>query len=248
MRIFLLTLLLTTTLYAQTEFPGETPTKKESDFENAVEEARPVKQSQSEIPIPAKKNKTSADLRIEKHHTLAVGYELITSWIPSKKKISYTYFNNPQWSFELEYAYGSLSTGIVGIDLGRVTEKRTTLLAKRYFGNSFHLDFGPYYYDINARAGGKIMGVAQDTTIADFGVKGIGLATGLGNRWQWENGFTFGIDWLRLNIPLMVTEYNQRIIKNIPDEGKSDDVKNVIEYFSRIPTFAVFGLTIGYTF
>lgn len=217
----------------------------DAPFEKAVENAKPVPEVAVTKTIPESKTK---DFRRQSNGSVMIGYELLTTWIPSKKTISGTYIFNQDWSAELEYAWGSIGLPIVGIDVGSLSEKRYSLLAKRYFGNSFHLQFGPYFYDYEAHAGIKILNRMTQKSIADFGVEGLGAAFGLGNRWQWKSGMTLGIDWFRINVPLKTTQNDNKILKNIEDEGSNDDVKNVLGYFSRVPTFVLLGLNLGYTF
>lgn len=199
-------------------------------------------------PAEVKKTHSSRELREINHHTVLAGLEVATSWVPFKKQFTYTYYNNADWAFELEHSFGSVGLGLASVDLAELEEKRTTLIIHRYVGNSFHWDFGPYHHDTRARAGRNVRKEMVETEVASFGVKGFGVAFGLGNRWQWDNGFTLGIDWLRLNIPLVVTENDNKIVKYISDEGESDDVKTVIKYFSRVPTFSLLGIRLGYSF
>jgi hypothetical protein len=244
MRILIFSFLFLSSAYAQVLQPQ----KPEPTFEQIVNEARPIKEAEVKVIEKDPTLVTTRDFRAVTHHTLSGGYEFLSSWIPSKLKASYTYTNNPDWSFELEHAYGSWSSGISGIDLGKVTEKRTTFLAHRYIGNSFHFDFGPYYYQLEARAGGKALKSLPSTSVADFGVNGLGLAAGIGNRWQWKNGFTFGVDWIRLNIPFLETQVKNEILKNISNQSNRDDVKKVIGYFGHVPTFVLLGISLGYSF
>lgn len=181
--------------------------------------------------------------------TVMLGYQMITSWVPFKKTISYTHIFNGKWSLEGEFAWFTFGLPFAGVDLGSISEKRYSLMAKYYPGNSFHFQIGPYYNDLEVEAGNEILedisGI-QNTT--SFGVEIVGLAGGIGNRWQMDNGFTAGIDWLRFYVPLALTEVDSKILDSISQSGDDADVRKVLRRLGRLPTFVMLGINIGYTF
>lgn len=227
--------------------PGEVPPEV-SPVEKVIEEAKP-------LPGPA-----APDLKVEQvlnsrtHRgnstgTIMVGYQLVTSWLPSKKTISYTHNFNEAWSLEGEYSWADISVpSFIGFDLGGVKEKRYTLHARRFVGNSFHFTFGGVYSQFEAGLGGSVADQFGNDISGEVGAENLGVTGGMGNRWQWGNGFTLGIDWLRINIPVVDTRNRDNIIKRFGNEGDQEDVKKVIRGFNRIPTFVLFGLNLGYSF
>lgn len=227
--------------------PGETP-PDQSPFMKTVNEADSVVVGEGEEIVyqdPEKKRR-SADNRRDTNHSLMIGYQLLTTWLPGKKALGYTYIHNERWSWDLEYAWESIDSSIIGVDLGEISEKRYSLLARRYVSNSFHFILGAMYQDFHARASGKIL--SQGVDVATFGAESAGAVLGIGNRWQWKSGFTLGIDWLRVNVPLFSTKIENEILDDIDNNSDSEDVKKVIRAFNRIPTFVVFGLNLGYSF
>lgn len=227
--------------------PGTLP-PEEGSFEKVVEDAGKVPtedvSQESADSTPQKKPKKRRD----SFGTVMVGYQLLTTWIPSKKLLSYTQILNKKWSLEFEYARSSLSVPIIAIDLGEVTERRYSLLARRYVGDSFHYAFGPYYNQFNAEVGSSILNRIGTETTSSFETEGGGIALGIGNRWHWDNGFTLGLEWFRMNVPLFVTKVESRILNNVSDNDDEDDIQTVIRRFNRIPTFVLFGIKLGYTF
>lgn len=216
---------------------------EDSIIEEVVKDAAelPARQTTSEKKLETK------DLRANSLGTVLVGYQFLTTWIPSKLTFSYTHIFNEKWSLEGEFARGSISFPIVGIDLGEITEKRYTLQLRRYSGNSFHSSFGLIYSEFKARLGSDFLDNMGNEIKSSFEVENLGVTAGLGNRWQWENGFTFGIDWARINIPVIETAVNDKVLKQI-DKGDSGDVRKVIRTLNRIPTFVLLGVNLGYTF
>lgn len=194
------------------------------------------------------KKKKSSELRDETKSAVMVGYQFITSWLPSKKTLSYTYNFNHVWSLEAEYSWASIGFPISGIDLGSIKEKRYSLQMRRFSGNSFNFSFGAALNEFKARLGSDFLDSVGNEINSDFTVQNLGLTLGMGNRWQWENGFTLGVDWLRLNIPLYQSKIEDNVLESVGSEGDRDDIKKVIRAVNRIPTFVLLGVNLGYSF
>lgn len=255
MKIFLLVLLISPSLFAQEILP--TPKLPTEDLESVPEVAprgpSPVEtvindaQKLPETKIEAKRKKT-ADYREESLGSVMVGYQLITSWIPSKKTLSYTHIFNRKWSLEGEYSVSSIEAPIYGVDLGEIKERRYSLQMRRYWGNSFNFTFGPVYNDVKARLGSDILDSLGTEIKSSFRVQNLGLTVGMGNRWQWGNGFTLGLDWIRLNVPVLETAVKDNVLDDISKSSDRTDVKEVIRTLNRVPTFVLLGINLGYTF
>lgn len=203
--------------------------------------------------VPAEKkdeNKTlsSRENRADSLGSVMVGYQLITSWLPSKFTFGYTHIFNEKWSLEGEYSRASISSGVGVLDFGEVKETRYTLQARRYVGNSFNFTFGPVVSAFSAELGSDVLDSFGNEISSNFSAQNIGISGGIGNRWQWNNGFTLGIDWLRINIPVAELKVEDNVLDDISDTEDQDDVKEVIRTFNRIPTFVFLGVNLGYTF
>lgn len=258
--LFLISLLVSELSFAQVRAPlpsegsqivPEIVKPESSTFENVVNEATPVsaETEQTKTTPPASPvATTSSEARENSFGTLMVGYQLITSWLPSKKSLSYTHIFDERWSLEGEYSFASLNTPYIGVDLGEVRERRYTLHARRYVSNSFHFTFGVVLSDFKARLGSDIPDTLGNSIQSSFSAQNFGLTGGIGNRWQWNNGFTLGVDWIRLNVPVFQTKVEDNVLDDIAGSGDRDDVKKIIRTFNRIPTFVLLGLNIGYTF
>jgi hypothetical protein len=204
-----------------------------------VNDATPLPEVKTEKP----RTYSSKENRGDSFGTVMVGYQLITSWIPSKGTLSYTQNFNEKWSLEAEYSQASISDPVIGVDLGHIKEWRANLQARRFTGNSFNFSFGPVYSHFDAKLGTDF-GVSYNSK---FSAENLGLSGGFGNRWQWKNGLTLGIDWMRLNIPIFETKIDDDVLDDISGSD-SDDIKDAISTFNRVPTFVLLGLNIGYTF
>lgn len=186
----------------------------------------------------------SEDLRDDSFGTLAVGYQPFTTWIPSKWTLSYTQTFSRYWSLEGEYSKGSLSIPVYSVDIGEITEERVTLQARYYPGNSFNWSFGLLYQKGSAELGADIPATSNHDV---FEMESFGATLGFGNRWQWKNGITFGIDWFRVNQPFFGQWENESVLKQV-SANDADDLKKIMRAFNTLPTFVFLGFQLGYTF
>lgn len=255
MKLFLLLFLFSPLAFSQVtgSFPSEqseaVPSLEkpaESPIQKTIEESKPVEdRPEGKIQEVREGSANTKERRGDSLGTVMVGYQLFTTWLPGKKTVSYTHIFNRDWSLEGEYAWSSIEDPVVGIDLASVKEKRFTLQARRYAGNSFNVSFGPEYSTFSAKAGTDIVGQGVNSS---FSAENLGFSAGFGNRWQWGNGITFGIDWMRMNIPIFETKVEDDVLDDITNTSGQEDIKKVIRAFNRIPTFVLFGVNIGYTF
>jgi len=189
---------------------------------------------------------TSESLRDESNHTLMVGYQYVNTWVVGKTAYSYSYVAGRTWSFELEYVTSERTVEIGNFELGNIQEDRYTLFAKYYLNNSFHFSFGPYFYQYQIDTAGSLRNLANQEFNDKWDLTGLGAAFAFGSRWQNSWGLTWGLDWVRMNYPLATTWMNK-------DTGEVEttnrnDADNSFEILRKIPTFAFFTVSIGYTF
>jgi hypothetical protein len=186
----------------------------------------------------------SEDLRDESLGTIALGYQPFTTWIPSKWTASYTQILNRHWSIEGEYSRGSLSIPVYNVDIGAISEERVTLQSRYFSGNSLNWSLGLIYQKGEAHLGADI---PATTSLDVFEMESFGATLGVGNRWQWENGVTFGIDWFRLNQPLFGRWENESVLKTVSADD-ADNLKKIMRAFNTLPTFVFLGFQLGWTF
>jgi hypothetical protein len=178
--------------------------------------------------------------------SLMLGYQFLNTWVVGKKSVSYTHNIGKSWGVELEYATSKRDVDIVGIDLGELKEDRYTLFAKYFVGNSFHVSIGPYMYDIEMETDDKLQDTLGNRIDDKWELEGYGLAFAFGNRWQTNWGLTYGIDWVRMNMPLVDGKIQRRITDLNADD--KEDVKRSYAIFRRVPAFTFLAVNIGYTF
>jgi hypothetical protein len=248
---FLILLILSFSAHAQMSASQPYPSQGSEVVpdESKLEKVSPVKEVVDEAaPFVKAKALTSEENRAISTGSFLVGFEALSTWLAFKKTLSYTHIIDKTWSVEGEYAWGSIGFPVVGIDIGDVTEKRYTIQARRYTGNSFHFLFGAVLSDLRASLGSDILDSFGQEISTDLGIQNLGVTGGIGNRWQFSNGVTFGIDWLRMNVPIFETKLNDRALKQAGQSGDRSDLRRVVRNFNHVPTYVLFGLSVGYTF
>ncbi len=226
-------------------FKNEKPKRKQGLIDPLIDGAKEASDSgKKKIEEVTGKILRSEDLRDDSFGTLAVGYQPFTTWIPSKWTASYTQNFSRYWVLEGEYSKGSLSLPVYGIDIGEISEQRATLQARYFPGNSFNWSFGILFQKGEAELGGDIPSVGAENV---FVMESFGATLGFGNRWQWESGVTFGIDWFRVNQPFFGQWEDEKVLKSVSADDASD-LKRIMRAFNTLPTFVFLGIQIGYTF
>jgi hypothetical protein len=189
---------------------------------------------------------SSATKRDFSNGSLMGGYQPINTWVGGKLTGSYTHIFNKDLSLELEYANSKKELKTAGVEVGDADENRYTLMFKYYFGNSFYVSLGSYINEINIDLSKRIREAAGINN-EDIKLSSLGVVAGIGNRWQFENGITFGIDWFRINQPTRTYEVKDSALKNLQEEDK-EDVKRAGKILKTMPAITYFGINLGYTF
>jgi hypothetical protein len=167
----------------------------------------------------------------------------INKWISDKFKIT-----NSNIFGELLLANGMIDSWQLDMTASEIEEKRFSLHARRYTSSSFHFIFGAVLNDLKAELGDDILDAFGAELSSGIRLQNLGLSLGMGNRWHWKNGITAGIDWMRVNVPLLETKLEDEVLDDVGTSSDKKDVKEALKTFNRIPTFVLFGLNLGYSF
>jgi hypothetical protein len=190
---------------------------------------------------------SSATSRDKSFGTVMGGFQFINTWVPNKITGSYTQILNRDFSLELEYATSKRDVQIAGFDAGELKEERYTFLVKYYVGTSFHIGLGPYIAKLSLQLDDHITDAAGNKINDKAEISLIGITFNIGNRWQFDNGFTLGVDWLRMNQPTGTYQVSKRIFEDV-DEDQQENVDRTNKFFKTTPTFTLLGLSVGYSF
>jgi hypothetical protein len=256
MKLLIAGLLITQSLFAQVVAPTEplptedlnvpgTTLPASSPVEEAVEQAGPLKVTgPDEVPVPYV---TDRSIRAASFGSVMLGYQLLSSWIPSKTTLAYTHRLNQNFLLEAEYGAGSVGVPAWIIDVAQIKERRYSLLARHFMRDSFHFIYGASFNRLDGTVGSRYLESAGAGAQDAFNVQGYGITLGMGNRWQWRNGFTLGIDWFRTHIPLINRKADSALLANVQSEDRSE-VRDAISVLRNIPTFVLLGVNLGYSF
>lgn len=189
----------------------------------------------------------SAKIREYSYGSVMGGYQFFNTWVSEKITGSYTFIYTKDISYEFEYAHSKKELDTAGVELGTVDETRYSLLVKYYLTDTFYLAMGPYINELTIDLSKEIRDAAGVANTQDVEVSTLGVAFGIGNRWQYENGLTVGIDWLRINQPTGIYHVNNSALKDLEEDDK-DDVKRTGRILRTMPAFTYLGVNVGYTF
>ena len=179
--------------------------------------------------------------------SILAGYQHFSSWVNDKISGSYTYYFSQDHALEYEFATGKKQLDVNSVELGDLTEYRYSLLWKYFLKNSFHVSFGTYFNQLDFEVGENVRDVDGNAIDEEIKVMTYGLSVGIGNRWQWDNGFTLGVDWVRVNQPVGDYSENTSVSKRLSEEDQ-DDLKKVGRMFRNMPTFMYLGISAGYSY
>ena len=189
------------------------------------------------------------DRREKRSWGIHFDYAYIDTWVPSKTGATVYYIENQQNTWDLEYLKGSLGVPSFIIDIGELSDTRLSFLKRSYRNRtSFHYLYGIYYNNINIHLGDEFV---EDLTgdsrfSADLiDIKVMGVSWGIGNRWTTSGKFTWGVDWFSVNWPLVKLGSDTPYLDESDDKSHKEDVRDVIEFIEKYPTFSLLIIQLG---
>lgn len=239
-------LLLSFQLQAQTKpILTEEPPVPHQKPESAVE----VTDQPTVVPAPESANSRMS--RALTRYTGSAHWSPLSTWIPSKFGFSAGYVFNENWTLEGEYTSKSISASFQSVDFGQIVDRRYGIQGRWYPGtsNSFHFIVGLFKSEFSAEIGSTILNNVSGTpssTLVKF--QSMGPQLGLANRWQWQNGIGFGIDWLVMYMPLFNKSLDNDVLNSVTNTTDRSDIDKVTSVVSNIPQFDLLRLQLGYSF
>lgn len=228
---------------AQAEEEKSIGTKISEGLETIKEKSVEVKEN---IDKELERNKAR---REAKNWGVHFNYTYIDTWIPGKKGFNAYYVESSAVSWDLEYLKGSLSLPSFIFDLGEFTDQRISFF-KRSFGSntSFHYLYGVYYNQLNIHLGDDLLAsVSGDArnSVEVVDIKVVGASWGIGNRWNTSGKFTWGVDWLTINLPLVRFAAKTPYLDESSDKEDKEDVRDALEKLQSYPTFSILKFQLG---
>ncbi len=236
-----------TSLEKTKEQSPETGLEKAKELgSEAVEKTQEVVKKGVAILDSARENRASSAFGV------AVNYSLFDTWIPSKYGASLLYNRSASSTYELEYLRASISYDFKGLDIGKISEQRLSLLWRSYSTrNSFSFNTGLNYSMFNIHVGDSLLSSVapnERSSVDIINIRTLGFTWGVGNRWQTANGVVWGFDWFTINIPLHTVESESPFLSATTKDSDRDKVDDLITIFRHLPTFSILKAQLGYSF
>lgn len=250
MRFLVLVLVLVFSFYAQAEeavltpapTPPPEPSKWEQIKETATDKAKDLHAAMNEI----RENRASTKWSV------LGDYSLFETWVLSKYGWTLAYNTSPSLSYELEYMKGSLGWGYFGIDIGKISEQKATLLRRSFNQrNTFSFITGVYYSKFDVHLGSDLLATVSGSEQANVNLvelATLGVTWGVGNRWQTKKGYVWGADWFVVNLPLATLNESTPFVNETSSQERRDQVNNAMKLFKHVPTLAVVKIQVGFSF
>ncbi len=178
---------------------------------------------------------------------MPINYGLL---LPIKSGFSGSWILSRTTTIEFEYLSASYGLGYLGVDLLDLSEKLISASARWYIGNSFYFKMGYGQRHFNFSIGDQLINdlSGEDLLNTSLKVENDFLALGLGNLWQFDNGFTWGFDWFELIVPIGSGTVDNSILSEINNDNDRKNAKDVISYMEHGLSFNALKFHLGYTF
>jgi len=191
---------------------------------------------------------SSSEMRQQHHLGANVYWQPVSLPIPSAKGATLSLYASKKWSLGADFSSSTLGFQLFGIDVGEVNERKLTLQARRYFGNSFNLKFGFGKRVTQARAPDNLFSLAigdSNLTLSEMRANFISFAAG--NEWQFGSRYTFIVDWFTLEVPVATsTTQSAAQYGNTPsDQQTIEDIESTLRWY---PSGGAFKLQVGVLF
>lgn len=193
---------------------------------------------------------TDRDLRSHGPWNLSGQFVALSLPMPLKMGASGSWNYNPTWTFEASMLSGGISAGVAGFDLGGYSEKSYQLLA-RYFGSNqtFNWVFGLSQETGRARIGNKYLSYATGVGQIDVAqMQSWAVVLGFGQRWQWDNGLSVGLEWAQVSIPVSIDKSSSDFFNSTANESDKKKVQDILDFLVRFPRISLLQVSVGYSF
>jgi hypothetical protein len=193
----------------------------------------------------------SNEHRAESSFTVMGEYAPIDLILPSKVGGSVGWNYGDEATFELEYLGAKLSVPFIVEDLGSFKDQRISLVKRSFQGrNSLNFHYGLSYFNTQISVGNEYLASASNlpASLDLIGVKSLGFIWGVGNRWNFNRGFTVGVDWFSWAQPILIIDRDRELLDYIQDEGARDTLDEALRLSAYFPRFTVLKVQIGWSF
>jgi hypothetical protein len=184
----------------------------------------------------------------------SLGYVLAPGLlVPLKHGPAISAILRPDWTLEAEYLHGTLGLSFRGLNLVSFHEELYLGRVRWYpWSGSFNAALGAgrrkYAFKVGDEVLDSIASGGGDAGSAEVRVWNNVAELGIGNRWRLDEGFTFGLDWLDLLLPLGDGTVDAEIFGKTTAGAAQRSLTRVVNGLTDWPTFCVLKLYLGWTF
>jgi len=193
---------------------------------------------------------TSRDLRVLQPFNVGLQLSTLSLLVPFKPGFTASWSKSPEWTFEASLLSGSLSAGVAGYDVASYKETSYQLLA-RYYGDNknFNWVFGFSQEGGRFLIGNKYVSYATGVGRIDLAeLQSWAVVVGFGQRWQWKNGMTLGIEWAQISVPFKVDKTDSDFFASTATNEDKGRVRDILNILARVPRLSLAQLSVGYSF
>jgi hypothetical protein len=179
-------------------------------------------------------------------------YSYVDILIPGKQGVTLALKASSAKTYELEYLTASVAVPFLVKDLGSFSEKRWSLLSRRFFSEgSFSGYFGVAWNSTELSLGdGTISklsgGVYPDIKLLKIDTLGFNM--GLGNRWTVWKGLNLGADWVGWSQPVFIIKKQTPALDMATNDAEKRNVEKVFDAMTYLPRFYFLKCQLGWQF
>jgi hypothetical protein len=173
-------------------------------------------------------------------------FSYLDTWLPGKMGLTVSYGDEKR-TYELAYQKASYSFDVIIDDLGTISDQRIHLTTRSHtWESSFNFQYGLYYNKFSAELGNAYTNLLSSPHSL-IEVQTLGVMWGVGNKWRWKS-WEFSSDWFKIFWPIARLGEESEFLSDTNDESDKDDIQELIDTVSGIPTFSLFHIELGYRF
>lgn len=194
----------------------------------------------------------SADLRTTKDYGLFLNYSPIDLIIPSKIGGSFYIASADKMNqYEFQFLTSTLAISS-SVDIASMTEQKFSVFNRNFYqGSNFNWYYGVSYATLEAKLGSEYMNSIPPSQRIDsemMKIHVVALDIGVGNRWYFENGVNFGVDWIGASQPIATVKKDQHFTDYTTNQNDKDDLEKFLSLMTSLPRIYLLKLQLGYSF
>jgi hypothetical protein len=203
-----------------------------------------IAHGQEDVPV------NSGDYRAASHLTLSYAPVTPGLFVPLKHGPQLAYIVNRNWTVEGDYQSGNFGFNFAGVNFASFRETLWVMRGRWYPDtNSFHFFGGIGRRDYRLSIGTEWAKEHLPSPNADLlRVRQPVLEIGLGNRWQWRHGFTVGVDWASVYWPILANKTEAPMLDGLSDGATKRSIERALSRLTKVPSFSVAKVSLGWTF